>query len=485
MEVAATPRDELDPLRRAWEANPAVPFAADLVGAALVLGRSEEARDAAKFLLRSGENVSPVANRLALQVLGEIEGTGKETVPSVATGIRTLRSLLQRVPRDPLTWLDLAWAHSANGSNDAAEKAIRAALSLAPHHRVVLRSGARFLVHQHRPDEAHDLLRRAPQLARDPWLLAAEIATADVADRVSKNVKIGRRMLESRAFSPLHLSELAAALGTLELDAGAQRQARKLFELGIREGTENTVAQFAWAAHWVARWDIPPELLEVPNAFEATLWERFHAAVWPEVIDAAIQWHRDEPFSARPAVIGSGVAIQIDEFGVAESLILEALRANPRHPGLLNNLTVALAVQGRVQEAYKAFRKIRHVGLDDELKVTIAATAGLLNFRAGHIQAGRTHYDAAIEWARQHNMRGTAARALLFKIREELRSGAPETSKLLEQAEMAAKEVRHELIGVTQHFLKRMRELAEQVQQHGPPSGSAQADREESNDFAS
>ena len=463
------PAGELNELRRAWMSNRRPAFATDLMGAAVVLGRPEEAQDAAHFILEREGQVSLTALRLAAQILGVpappsiVELNTQETHESV----QNLRRAVREAPRNPLAWLDLAWAHSASGSNDAAERAVRVALSLAPNHRAVIRSSARFLVHRHRPDEAHDLLRNSPALTRDPWLLAAEIATADVASRTSRNIKLGFRMLDSQAFSPLHISELAGALGTLELDAGSLRKARKLFEVGLKQGTENTIAQFAWAAHWAAPWEIAPTLLHVPHAFEANLWERFHAEAWDDVIEAAERWHFDEPFSARPTVIGSGVAIQTDKHPIAEKLIHTALRANPRHPALLNNLTVALASQGKIEDAFTTFRKINLVTFDEELAITITATAGLLKYRAGFPLEGRAYYDSAIERARANRMGGTAARALLFKIREELRIGAPDPEHLLRQAEEASKEAKGEMLGLTKKFLSRLVEIAAEAAESG------------------
>jgi len=119
---------------------------------------------------------------------------------------------------------------------------MRVALALAPENRFILRAGARFLVFNEDPSAAHWLLSRSDAARHDPWLTAAEIAVADVAKQPPQLVRAGRNMLESGKFAPRHLAELAGAIGTLELNSGKNRRARKLFEQSLIDLNENALA---------------------------------------------------------------------------------------------------------------------------------------------------------------------------------------------------------------------------------------------------
>jgi tetratricopeptide (TPR) repeat protein len=448
---------ELEIVRLAWEEHQSIAFAADFVGSALVLNRVETAKQAAEFLLAHDLEVSPVAKALAAQALGLDEGTSHRLpAQNQQARVHQLRGLVNQVPRNPLAWLDLAWEYAAAGHNDRAERAIRTALGLGGPNRVVLRSAARFFVHLHEHDFAHYLIRRSPSLDKDPWLVAAEIATADVAGRVSQNVKLGRRMLESGVFSPLHLSELAGAIGALEVDAGDRKRARKMFGRALEQATENTVAQYTWTASQVAGWDIRADILLVPNAFEASVWERFSAEDWKGVVSGSANWHHDEPFSARPAIIGSGVALALDDLATAEKQARTGLASNPTSSLLVNNLAVALASQDRLPEAVRFFRRIRWGRLTEDERITCTATAGLLSFRGGDVDNGRRLYDAAITAAEARGRKEVAAVAMMYKVREELRSGVPDPAHLLSQAEQAWKGVKTESAGLAKSFLKRL-----------------------------
>jgi len=71
---------------------------------------------------------------------------------------------------------------------------------------------------------------RREAMGRDPWLMAAEIAVATVAELPAKMVTLARAALVGRRHDPYHLGEVASALATLEANAGNNKAARKLFQ---------------------------------------------------------------------------------------------------------------------------------------------------------------------------------------------------------------------------------------------------------------
>src|SRR6202041_937686 len=119
-----------------------------------------------------------------------------------------LKRIVRRQPRSALQWTDLALAHTVLGNVESARKAIRVAIALSPDNRIVLRAAARFYVCENDLDAARSVLSSdLNRLLSDPWLLAADIAIADLADQPLKFGNRARKLLETD-LAPRHLSEL-------------------------------------------------------------------------------------------------------------------------------------------------------------------------------------------------------------------------------------------------------------------------------------
>ena len=201
-------------------------YAADVVGTAVTLGRGEEVVDAARFLLRRGLDLSPWLRQLAERVLGTPKRTenilNSEALnkQSLYEQIRLLRRILREEARDPISWVELSRFYAILGLGDQAGRSMTVALELARDNRFVVRAASRLWVHLGDYDRAHDIVVRADRTRSDPWLLAAEIAIGSIDGRFPRYFKQARRLLAGELFSPMHISELASALATLELSSG-------------------------------------------------------------------------------------------------------------------------------------------------------------------------------------------------------------------------------------------------------------------------
>ena len=186
------------------------------------------------------------------------------------------RRWLRAEPRDSIAWVDLARLYATLGARTHAARCMTIASQLAPDNRFVLRAATRLWVHLDDPERAHDVVaRQIGTTSPDPWLLAAEIAACRAARRPQKRVKVAQRVLGaggagSQTERPL--SELAAALATLELEAGAMRKSRRLFGRALECPTENSIAQAAWASTRDVGIELHSRYLEYANAFEARSW---------------------------------------------------------------------------------------------------------------------------------------------------------------------------------------------------------------------
>jgi Flp pilus assembly protein TadD len=431
-----------------WQVSRTLGHATDLIASSIALGRTEVARGAAEFVMKAGGDAGSVAIDLARGVLtvtaammpverGEAASLDvkrswpltswdglDETVrfqyqhsvrAQVAAKIHRLRRLVIDDPQNVLSWLELGRNFARLGQTEKATRAIRAALSVTPDHRFVLRSAARFFLHSGEEEQAHDILRRSAATPHDPWLLAAEIAVATVANRSSRLVKSAQGMLASDRFTPFHTAEMASALATMELVDGSAKRARRLFDASLRDPTENSVAQAQWASHQrLLTADFGP-VADVEGAFEAQAAMAYWEGRWDDALRGAWDWLADEPFSGRPIEMATAVAAAA--LGQPEQAVHFAelgVLANPKDPRLQGNHVFALAMAGRLNEAVRAMNQSEKLERKPAEQVIWHANAGLVFFRAGATTLGHLRYHDAVQRARSLRNSKLEAAALLY-----------------------------------------------------------------------
>jgi len=318
---------------------------------------------------------------------------------------------------------------ASTGSKKRAARAMQTALSLNPDSRYVIRAAVRLRIHQDEYGKAHDLALASAAAAHDPWLAATELSAAAVAGRRPRLGRVAREMLESGHFLPRSISELASALGTLELRAGNDRAARKLFAKSLDVPNENAIAQGEWASRQLRGLDIPPEQREASAEARALNFSR--AGKWGESLHAAWEWHWDQPFSSRPTVLGSYEASVGRAYSEGVEIARRGLKANPETFLLQNNLVFCQIGNGELAEARANFERIHRDKLDikEELP-TYLATAGLLAFRTDSPIEGRQLYEEAIRRMRDRKSR-TIAQIML--TRELLLQQLPDALELLQE----------------------------------------------------
>lgn len=274
------------------------------------------------------------------------------------------------------------------------------------------------------------MVSRSSATREDPWLIAAEIVAAGVSEKSSGRVKLGNRMLASGRFPPRHVSELAGALGTLEHQSGKRRKVRRYFSQALVDPTENAVAQAGWLARHMPEFELPPESLHVPRAFEAQSWQSAVAEDFGRAVELSWEWLRDEPYSTRSALFGSWIAsMATADFYEAERIVEAARLANPGDPRLLAQLFYCRASRGEVDAAESVLPRLETaIGNDEsdrrpeEWEVMLHADRGLLAYRRGHLTEGRRLYRAALRVAKSSKLREAHSLALLNYVREEAKA---------------------------------------------------------------
>jgi Tfp pilus assembly protein PilF len=365
------------------------------------------AREAALWLVDAGEP-SPLARRLAQRLLtarnaqAELDLAGAES-PSesqhVRARVRALRAGLREDPRNALAWAEQARMYTLIGQEQPALDAMKRALVLAPDHRFLLRAAVRLHVHVDGADDARRLLTRHPRTRRDPWLLASEIAVASLTGRVSRHLRAARDMLDDRAWTARDLSELASAVGTVELENDKARKARNLFRLALTDPNDNSLAQAEWAAPQIpgVAVQIAGMLDETPLSFEARSIAAAAASRHAEAVEHGWAWLLDQPFASEPAIFGSYQAALSRDLRRSLDFAVRGLQANPRQTVLLNNAAFALAKMDRVSAAREQLALVHRSDLSPDERAMLLATEGLIELRAGDAAAGEELYRRSIE----------------------------------------------------------------------------------------
>ena len=409
--------------RREWDfsAEPQRIFAADLVSSAVVLGPTPKALEAARLILDD-----PAASQLAKDAARMVASlrSSEEAGPSlgISEQVGRLRRSLREQPRNAVRWANLARLRTITGNPDHARSAMRIGLALAPSDRYVLRSAARLSIHRHESDRAHQILARSPQTTQDPWLLAAEISSAAVADRRSRNIRRARSMLASDQYSARSMTELASVLGTLELKAGDDRAARRLFRQALEEPTENSLAQANWASERIQSFEVDAQGFDIPRRWEALAITASRRGDWKAAVSQARCWQDDQPFASRPAEFGSYEASMGGDFLAGVQFAERGLTANPGEFLLLDNLAFCHLSRNEIDRATRYLDMISPEALSARERSTYLATCGLLEYRRGNVEEGRSLYSRAISNTRNPRQRALGA---IMLAREELLASAP------------------------------------------------------------
>lgn len=337
--------------------------------------------------------------------------------------VAQLRAALVRYPQQPLMWSELARAYIVLGHDDKARRAMACAVQLAGRNAYVRRSAARMHLHLNDVAGALRAVRQHPNFLGDPRMLSAEIAIAARAGQPLHHAKRGLQMLKDTNFRPTYLSELAAALATVEMQAGKHKRSRALFAHSLQSPSENALAQVQWASEWDSTIVVPTDAWDVPRSFEAHALAARLGGDWDAVLDDCELWLQDEPFATRPAILGSFATYTDKQSIRAERLATQALAANRNSVPLHNNRAVARAYMGDITGALQDIKY--SLGCDGKNVPYLLATIGLIGYRSGDQELGEHGYHAALAQFVKDKDMPSATLASLFWLRELARLGDP------------------------------------------------------------
>ena len=267
-------------------------------------------------------------------------------------------------------------------------------------------------------------------------------------------------MLTERRFSPVHISELASAIATLEFNHGNVKRSRQLFDLSLENPTENSIAQAAWASRQNSSIRIDDKHLNRPNTYEARARFFYSKSRWKEVIKECELWLFDQPFSSRPCEYGSYVAaVALEDYKTCQRFTERGLIVNPADFTLLNNLAFARINLDDIEGAKEALSKIDRSQLSNGHQVVLQATQGLLAFRTGDVAVGRQLYLNARSEARKTQHQDDSkllALASVFHAIEEISQRVSDNKPMLFEALQAVKRVHDPIFRVLERKLTKM-----------------------------
>lgn len=387
----------LTELERAFNDEPNLWNGADLLSAAFVSQNRSVAEGVAARILQLDGDIAPALRTVAQCAADTVTAPERYLPPTWNQLITRLRSNLRGSPRDPVRWSDLSLAHAITGNREASLRCMQTAVGLASSNRFVLRAATRCFLHWGEPDRAHDVLRKSGTLQADPWLLSAELALASTRNMRPAHISSARRIIDDRNYTYHSTSELATALGQIELDSGSSRNARKFINHSLIEPTENALAQVQWMSRERHFRISGIEDIDLPLMYEAKATEKYEEGDWASSLEQAHLWLQDQPFSSRAATHAAHSASIMGQYNAASDYLLRVLDSNDDDAVLRNNLAYYLLRDGQDPAvARSVLEKIDTGSMPLADRLVVQATTGLLLMREGDVEAGRALYDATI-----------------------------------------------------------------------------------------
>lgn len=413
--------------------QPTVPVAAELMFLARQAGNEAAATRAARLIVDAEKRIG--ASRLVATAKRILAGTEREQIQAQgADFIREARKILTIDFRNPVLLMDTARELTALGHHKAALRYVRTAVTLAPHSRFIVRSAARYFLHIGDHAQAHEILKRSPTLNSDPWIQASEIAVATVRGRTSVLAKNAERALARTAVVGVDLTELASAVATVELQNGANKKAKLLFQKTLVHPTDNSLAQAEWAATKL-NLIVDDAALSTPLSFEANSQHAYRKLLLPRAIDAAKRWSADEPFASRPFDTLCYYLSLEGRYSEAQEAVQRAIRIDGGETFVLElNLLFTRIQMGELDRAYEDILRLATRLEAKQHAAHMYANAGALAYATGDFVLARSFYARAIHVARAKGAPSTEALAKAFFARAATLHGDPNAEVISQES---------------------------------------------------
>lgn len=442
--VSATSFFPIDDYIFAWQKNKSIPFAGDLISAAALNGQTnnKDAIEAAHFILTHKDEASSSVIRSAEEFVSSPYALKTKRVLSLTEklsyissqeetsrkAIRILKKNRDFFCYNPIAYCEMARHYVNLGQLEKAKNMMDIAVHLAPQHRFICRSAARFYLHYGDKERARDVIAHNPWVTKDPWLMASEIAINTLMERSSRLIKKGYDLIKSNNLSPFCISELSSAIGSLEMINDRKKNCRELFKIALIRPNDNSLAQAKWLMTEFK--DLAFVFSDYPylsNTYEADAMSSYMVDDYDKALGTAVDWIEDMPFTRRPVQFAADMAYTyVKDYPTAIAVLKHGLIANPADAALLNNLAYAYALNGQTDEASKKLEDANQLPPSlrpANIQVCLKATAGLVEYRKKNPEEGKRLYTEAMQQAFDELVDQELGRkAVLNYVREEIRA---------------------------------------------------------------
>lgn len=410
-----------------WKTNKTIGLAIDIINTAYTMDELEIVKQVGNYLIEKGVRFSSSMNDIitSMSDSNDYIYPKDDNINVNRESIRELKKVLNSNPNNPIAWIESSRIYSILGEIDRAKKCMSNSLSLSKNNRYIIRSASNFYYQLGDYSKALYLLRNADSCKDDPWILATEIAMLSSDKRTSRNVKLGKRMIESNNYSDYQVTELASAIATLEMNCGAHKKAKKIFGKSLLNPNENTLAQVMWANE--KRTSITEIVLKeyrkVPLCYEALTTSKRLENDWKKALQYSKLWISDQPFSAEAYIEASYIsAVGLEKYSESMEHALSGLKLFPNDFTLNNNYIFAKAKCNDGSDINELFSKLEGLDYGNNF-TTYNATRGLLSYKKGDINEARILYNSAIIRAQKDKKNINKAMAMLNQAQEEVYVG--------------------------------------------------------------
>lgn len=417
-----------------WEASNSLGDLADLLAFGLDPQRRPQLTGPARIALAT-DGTTAAMRLVASEIL--TGGQSEDVVWNTSISARSaqgLRALLRNAPNDVLALVDLAQHHLSHGKRKQALRALLTAHQLAPNSVHVVRAITRFWIHAGEVEQAHRFIKSIGRIATDPWLMATEIAAAEVANAPSTQLKRAQRAIAVKSFGNKDIPELAGVVGCAELSSGKLKEARKLFRLALEHPTDNVIAQAITNQRYLGI-DVDEQLInKAPNgAFEGRTLNALLAADFERASALTSRWAEEETFSSRPRLLQSYFEGALGNYKQSLEAAEIGLDADQNDLSLRGNKAYALAALGRFQEALFEISAIKAEG-SNELEAQTLATTGMVLLHQGLHEEGKQAYENALTKFEGAKEEAQYTDCLAFYARAAVQAKAPGSEEITMRA---------------------------------------------------
>ena len=437
--VQKLPFFSIDEYIRAWMEYPSIPYAGDLISAAIMANQQNNpiVQKAAKYITERKDDVTDSLYRTSLSIVPARETISEPDSTSVSERLENilnqntiikerisfLRKLIHRYPYNPIWYSEIALAYTKLGLTKKAVDYMKIAIHLAPVSRYISRSAARLFLHIGDIDRAHDVLTKNPAISKDPWIVAAEIGVNALRGRSSRFIKPGVSMINSGDYSPFSLTELSSAIGSIEYNH-SRKKCKLFIDKALICPNDNSLSQAEWLLSLDNSMNFAfSDYHSLKNKYEADARRAYLNNDYSQALITSVEWIEQMPFAKTPIDFAAHMAYTFQKkYDDAIKILEIGLRANPNELSFWNNLAYSYAISGNTEEADKILHLpfLNSPFIKNSTRICVMATKGLCEFRKGRIDEGRILYKAAISMAKDLKDINLMNKAILNYIREEL-----------------------------------------------------------------